>query len=75
MTDELRAFLNEQTHEIDDMVREAIELCGGSPLRALYTTIIANKFLSEDNTRLREENEVLQKQTSVGYRRKRSSEC
>jgi hypothetical protein len=69
MTDELRAFLNEQTQEIDDMVREAIELCDGSPLRALYTTIIANKFLGEDNQRLREENAQLSSQTSKGFTR------
>jgi hypothetical protein len=69
MTDELRAFLKEQTQEIDDMVREAIELCDGSPLRALYTTIIANKFLSEDNQRLREENAQLSSQTSKGFTR------
>lgn len=71
MTKELSAFLNEQSQEIDDMVREAIELCGGSPLLALYTTIVANKFLSEDNARLREENVTLQKQSSVGFGRKR----
>ena len=72
MTEELREFLNKQSQEIDDMVREAIELCDGSPLRALYSAIVANKFLSEDNGRLREENAALQKQSSVGFRRKGS---
>lgn len=70
MTYELRDFLNRQSDEIDDAVREAIELCNGSPLRALYTVVIANKFLSEDNTRLQAENESLKSQTSKGFSRR-----
>lgn len=67
MTEELREFLNTQSQEIDDAVREAIELCDGSPMRALYAAIIANKFLSEENDKLREENARLQAGTSNGF--------
>lgn len=69
MTKELRAFLNAQSQELDDAVREAIELCNGNPLSALYNAMIANKFLSEDNTRLREENALLKLQASKGFTR------
>lgn len=66
MTEELREFLKNHSQGIDDAVREAVELCGGSPLKPLYTALIANRFLSEDNERLREENAGLQRNRPKG---------
>ena len=62
MTEQLRAYLNEQMHAIDGDVRQAIELADGDVTRALRITLIANAFLQE-------ENDQLKAQVSKGYRR------
>jgi hypothetical protein len=62
MTEQLRAYLNEQMQALDDDTRQAIELADGDVYRALRITLIANSFLQEENERLK-------KQVSKGYRR------
>ena len=62
MTEQLRAYLDEQMQAVDDDVRQAIELANGDVYRALRVTLIANAFLVE-------ENELLKTQVSVGFRR------
>ena len=62
MTEQLRAYLNEQMQAVDDDVRQAIELADGDVTCALRITLIANAFLQE-------ENEQLKAQVSKGYRR------
>jgi ABC-type Fe3+/spermidine/putrescine transport system ATPase subunit len=62
MTEQLRAYLDEQMQAIDEDVRQAIELADGDVHRALRITLIANAFLQE-------ENETLKAQVSKGYRR------
>ena len=62
MTEQLRAYLDEQMQAIGDDVRQAIALAEGDVTRALRITLIANAFLQE-------ENETLKAQVSKGYRR------
>jgi hypothetical protein len=62
MTEQLRAYLDEQMQAIDDDVRQTIELADGDVYRALRIALIANAFLQE-------ENENLKAQVSKGYRR------
>jgi hypothetical protein len=62
MTEQLRAYLDEQMQAVDDDVRQTIELADGDVYRALRITLIANAFLQQ-------ENEQLKAQVSKGYRR------
>lgn len=68
MTEQLRAYLNEQMQAVDEDVREAIELADGDVTRALRITLIANAFLQEENERLKAR---LETQVSKGFRRAR----
>ena len=53
MSDAHRAFYYRQAEELEENVREVIELAGGDVRHALKMAIIANTFLQEDNERLR----------------------
>ncbi len=64
MTEQLRAYLDEQMQAVDDDVRQAITLADGDVYRALRITLIANAFLQQENDRLT-------KQISKGYARKK----
>ena len=53
MTEQLRAYLDEQAQALDDSVRQALEICNGDAMSALRAVLIANEFLQEENERLR----------------------
>jgi len=62
MTEQLRAYLDEQAQELDDSVRQVLEICSGDTLSALRAVLVANAFLQE-------ENEQLRSQVSSGFTR------
>ena len=64
MTQQLRAYLDEQMQAVDADVRQAIDLANGDVHQALRITLIANAFLQEANERLK-------KQVSKGYAREK----
>ena len=64
MNQQLKKYLDAQAGVIEADVKEAIELCGGDPMRALGVALIANAFLEMENERLT-------RQTSTGYTRSR----
>jgi hypothetical protein len=53
MNDQLRAYLDEQAHDLDESVRQALEITNGDPIGALRAVLIANTFLHEENVGLR----------------------
>ena len=53
MTDGLRAYLDKQAQEFAQSVQQALGACGGDPMSALRALVIANKFLMEENERLK----------------------
>jgi hypothetical protein len=61
----LKAYLDDQAEEVEEDVRQAIELAGGDVTHALRITLIANSFLSEQVERLKS-------QVSKGFTRGKS---
>jgi hypothetical protein len=53
MNAQLEAYLDEQAEAADDDVRQAIALANGDVVHALRVTLIANRFLVEENERLK----------------------
>jgi hypothetical protein len=53
MNDQLRAYFDERAHELDESVRQALEITNGDAIGALRAVLIANTFLHEENERLR----------------------
>ena len=51
--------------KLEDEIREALELCGGDPMKALRITLIANAFLEARIDQLAAE-------VSSGYARRRT---
>jgi hypothetical protein len=64
MNQQLKTYLDAQAAVIEAEVKEALELCGGDPMRALRVALIANAFLEMENERLT-------RQASTGYMRSR----
>ncbi len=58
----LKAYLDDQAAELEEDVRQTLELAHGDPHHALRITLIANAFLSEEVERLK-------KQVSKGFSR------
>lgn len=53
MNDPLRTTSDEQAFELEESVRQALEITNGDAIRALRAAVIANGFLHEENERLR----------------------
>lgn len=53
MNEQLRTYLDEQAAELDESVRQALEVAHGNAIAALRAVLIANIFLHEENERLR----------------------
>lgn len=64
MTEQLRAYFDEQATALDESVRQALEICGGDAVAALRAALIANAFLQE-------EIEAIKQQVSTGFARGR----
>jgi hypothetical protein len=64
MNQQLKKHLDAQAAAIEAEVKEALELYGGDPMRALRVALVANAFLEMETERLT-------RQTSTGYMRSR----
>jgi hypothetical protein len=53
MTNQLRAYLDNQAQEFENSVRQALEIAGGDAMAAVRALVIANVFLHEEDERLR----------------------
>lgn len=53
MNHQLRTYFDEQAGELDETVRQALEVANGNAIAALRAVLIANIFLHEENERLR----------------------
>ena len=62
MHQQLKKYPDDQAQAIEEDVKQALELCGDDPMRALRAALIANAFLEMENNRLTQ-------QVSIGFTR------
>jgi len=53
MNQQLKKYLADQSQAVEEDVKQALETCGGDPMRALRVTLIANAFLEREIDQLK----------------------
>ena len=53
MNQQLREYFDTQAQELENAVQQALQACGGDPMSALRSLVIANTFLMEENEQLK----------------------